>query len=269
MEDYKIITPENVELDYKIADVGSRFLALCIDTLIQWLTMLGVIFLLTLLNVKELNLDTRMAGFSESVVIGIVIALPFVFQFLYFVILETAWSGQTIGKRVLNIRVRKEGGYPPGFWDIFLRNLIRAVDLLPIFYGIGFITMFFNKKAKRLGDYAAGTIVVKEVSRRRLRRFLKEELSPVDSSPVQPSGDTVFADTGCSIILPYITREDYYLLKDLISRREKLSNYGALAEQVLRSLLAKASADQSPDALWADPGKAIESLVAFYERQTR
>jgi hypothetical protein len=78
---------------------------------------------------------------------------------------EILWSGQTPGKRMVGIRVIRETGYPIRPIDAVIRNLVRMVDWLPAVYGIGVLTMLLNKRSKRLGDFASGTIVVREGSR--------------------------------------------------------------------------------------------------------
>src|SRR5260221_12522374 len=78
---------------------------------------------------------------------------------------EILWNGQTPGKRMLGIRVIRENGYPMRPIDAVIRNLVRIVDWLPSGYGIGVLTMLLNKRSKRLGDFASGTIVVREGTR--------------------------------------------------------------------------------------------------------
>src|SRR5947209_2667796 len=78
---------------------------------------------------------------------------------------EILWSGQTPGKRLVGLRVIGENGYPIRPVDAVIRNLVRGVDWLPGIYGVGVLTMLLNTRAKRLGDFASGTIVVRERSR--------------------------------------------------------------------------------------------------------
>ena len=86
----------------------------------------------------------------------------------YFMVFEIIWNGQTPGKRVLGVRVIRESGYPLRPVDSVVRNVVRIVDWLPFFYGIGVLVMLFNGRSRRLGDFAAGTIVVREGARRTL-----------------------------------------------------------------------------------------------------
>lgn len=80
------------------------------------------------------------------------------------------------------------------------------------------------------------------------------------------SWNTASAAHGLSTILPYIGREDYYLLKDLVSRRKKLANYDTLADQVIQSLLTKAPGVKLEDTAWQDAGAVLESLIVLYEQ---
>lgn len=233
---YRIVTPENVELDQEIAGIGSRFLALAIDILIELLFIIGVGYSLTLLGITEDVFKQNIAKLSHSVLGAIVILLGSMFMIGYFVVLETLWNGQTIGKRLIHIRVRKEQGYAPTFWDILLRNIIRPMDFLPFFYALGFLVMFFNPQSKRLGDYAAGTVVVKELSHQKIQAFLAAAKERVLPNQLGLSGKYPWLRE----VLPYITEQDYYLLDNLYQRRHQLENYQQLCQQAIRQIVEKA-----------------------------
>ena len=85
----------------------------------------------------------------------------FVLGWSYFILLEWLWNGQTIGKRAYGLRVINEDGSPAGFVAVFVRNLVRMVDFLPSFYGLGLLSIVFTARSQRLGDLAAGTFVVR------------------------------------------------------------------------------------------------------------
>jgi len=78
------------------------------------------------------------------------------------VVFEMAMGGQSLGKRLLGLRVVKVAGHPIGFYDSVLRNLLRAADLVPFTYAVGALSVLFTRRFQRLGDLAAGTIVVHE-----------------------------------------------------------------------------------------------------------
>src|SRR6266849_5368333 len=158
-----IDTPEQIPLEFVLAGVGSRALALMLDTLIMVLVFLvvGVIgaFLVG-------GLSSYWSGASNWAA-AIFIFLLFLIQWGYFAISEILMKGQTFGKRQLNLRVIKDSGAPITANDAVGRNLLRVVDSFPFifpfaFYGVGILTAMFNKQNKRLGDLVAGTVVVHE-----------------------------------------------------------------------------------------------------------
>lgn len=149
---YQVETPEVVQLDFEPAGLGSRSLAAIVD----YLAIAGMGILVFLLCVVIYSLGAHIL----AIILGI--SGAFIIFWGYFVIYETLWSGQTPGKRAMRIRVLKTTGYPIGFVDVVIRNLIRIIDFLPSLYAIGIVTMFISPQGRRLGDYAAGTLVVKE-----------------------------------------------------------------------------------------------------------
>ena len=153
-----IESPEGIEFTYDLASLVNRGLAYAIDLLIRAAILLVVGILLALL-----------AGSLRHAGLGLLLALYFAVEWGYYVFFELLWNGQTPGKKVLRLRVVKAAGYPIGFLDSVIRNLLRAVDALPPFgalpvgsYGVAAISMLVNGRFQRLGDIAAGTIVVCE-----------------------------------------------------------------------------------------------------------
>jgi uncharacterized membrane protein SpoIIM required for sporulation/uncharacterized RDD family membrane protein YckC len=151
-----IETPENVTFTFVPAGIGARAIAYGIDLLARGtpLLVLAIILSLTgaLLNIANLG-AWALAG---------IIILLFAAQWLYYVFFEFFWNGQTPGKRALGIRVVMDGGYPVTFTAAAVRNFVRLVDLLPSFYLAGVVSAFADRRAKRIGDLAAGTLVVRE-----------------------------------------------------------------------------------------------------------
>lgn len=88
--------------------------------------------------------------------------IAFVLEWGYYVLFETLWAGRTPGKRLLRLRAIKDGGYPLGFLDSVLRNLLRAADFLPMGYALGLLSMAGDGRFRRLGDRVAGSMVVLE-----------------------------------------------------------------------------------------------------------
>ncbi len=163
--EYSVLTPERVSLQYDIAGIGSRGAAAIVDTVIQLVALMVIFFALT----AGLAAGSAVLSGSGPGAATLSLAL-FVLAVLaiadgYFILFEIIWNGQTPGKRMVGIRVIRENGYPMRPIDAVIRNLVRMVDWLPGAYGVGVLTMLLNKRSKRLGDFASGTIVVREGSR--------------------------------------------------------------------------------------------------------
>jgi uncharacterized RDD family membrane protein YckC len=161
-----IETPEQVDLRFPIAGIGSRFLALLTDSFLQGIALFLMFFAFVLIFSSAKKLPGGVAP-SDTAAKWFIAAI-FLFYFLlywgYFSLFEAFWNGQTPGKRLLKIRVIKDSGRQITLFEALARNLIRVVDALPSFYLIGVISMLCNKEQKRLGDFVAGTIVVHERS---------------------------------------------------------------------------------------------------------
>ena len=156
-----IDTPEQIALELPIAGVGSRFLAVAVDTLLQGALFLG--------GLVVLGIGTPLVlAFAPVWVVSIGPALFFVYLFClfwgYFAFFEILWSGRTPGKRLAGIRVIKESGRPITPLEAIGRNIVRSVDFLPLFYALGVMVMLLNRKSRRLGDFVAGTIVVHDAA---------------------------------------------------------------------------------------------------------
>ena len=154
-EHLSIETPEQIKITYSVAGVGSRFYAALIDFAI----LIPILFVGYYVTVRAiLDLDERYGNWLAALA-GIA---TFVLQWGYYMVFEMAMNGGSPGKRALGLRVIKTYGYPISFSDSVIRNLVRIVDFLPLFYGAGLLTMLLNKNWQRLGDLAAGTLVVKD-----------------------------------------------------------------------------------------------------------
>jgi uncharacterized RDD family membrane protein YckC len=151
-----VATPEGVDLEVTLAGVGSRFVAGVIDQLLRWAVLLALVALLAVLEAT-----TGADGFSGAGVVVLIVAI-FLVQFGYDVVFETRAAGRTPGKRWTGLRVVKIGGAPVGFVTSALRNILRIVDSLPGFYLVGMVSVLLTRNNQRLGDLAAGTIVVRE-----------------------------------------------------------------------------------------------------------
>jgi uncharacterized RDD family membrane protein YckC len=153
-----IDTPELVSIEMPVAGIGSRFIAILVDYLI-WMAGLIALTILTVLLLPAVHI---VGGVSGSWAVGIVLLLIFLFHWGYFTLFEAFGNGRTPGKHVARIRVIHRSGRAISFVESLARNLVRAVDYLPSFYGVGLIAMYLNRQHQRLGDMAAGTIVVRD-----------------------------------------------------------------------------------------------------------
>jgi uncharacterized RDD family membrane protein YckC len=157
-----IDTPEQVELRFPVAGIGSRFLAVLVDTLIQFAALIALILLMALIATTA---DPVGRGTVPEDYRKWFIAAEILFIFLlywgYFSLFEGLRNGQTPGKKLLKVRVIKDTGRQITLFEALARNLLRVVDSQPA-YLIGVISMLCNKQQKRLGDFVAGTIVVHE-----------------------------------------------------------------------------------------------------------
>lgn len=158
MLDYDLIeTSESVELQRPLAGIGSRALAGLLDALILGLVYTSLFLLCWVAGVFS-------GGVSEVMnwVGAVLILVVFLIAWGYFILFELVMNGQSPGKKAVKMRVVQEEGAGLPFSASAIRNLLRVVDFLPMAYGIGIISMFCTKKAQRLGDLAASTVVVSE-----------------------------------------------------------------------------------------------------------
>lgn len=166
--DYSVLTPESVEFTYELAGLGSRMLAAALDHLIV-LACIAVVVVLALLTSALTFVFTL--GLSSGLLIALGLILSFAMYFGYFVYFEWKHNGQTPGKRWQGLRVIDDRGLNIDLFQAFVRNLFRAVDMMPVlsaldyvtvgFYAIGGLCALISPTHKRLGDWAAGTLVVR------------------------------------------------------------------------------------------------------------
>ena len=141
----RVATPEGIELTLHLAGPVPRAMAWAIDLAIRVAIVLAVMFG---------ALQFGRAGW------GLVLLTAFFVEWLLPAWLETAWHGQTPGKRAMRLAVLNDDGTPVRWPAALTRNLLRAVDFLPFLYGAGLVSMLASRDFKRLGDLAAGTVVV-------------------------------------------------------------------------------------------------------------
>src|SRR5215475_1003355 len=153
-----IETPELVAIEMPLAGIGSRFIALLIDTLI-WGAGLVVVGLLLWAFQPALQAFNTL---SYQWTVALFTLTMFLLNWGYFTLFEALWNGRTPGKRVARIRVIQRSGRAIGIFESMARNFIRYVDQIPFFYAVGVIAVFATRQHQRLGDLAAGTLVVRD-----------------------------------------------------------------------------------------------------------
>ncbi len=200
-----IDTPEQIELNYDTAGIGSRFCASLIDSFL--ITLVVTIGGLVIIETLGFDLSNEIGNWLVAI-IGVV---TFASLWGYYILFDLTSNGQSPGKHLLKLRVIKENGYPISFADSAIRNLVRVVDFLPAFYGIGVITMMIDKKWRRLGDFAAGTLVIREHT----------DLNPSQlAANVTAKHQFSYADR---IQLDQVTDMELSTIREYLSRRRALS----------------------------------------------
>ena len=151
-----IETPEQITLQFALAGIGSRFLALAVDTLLQFA---GFLTLALSLLVAGALASSALPSLGPWVAAVILIG-AFLIYYGYFALFESIWSGQTPGKRIVGLRVIALTGRPVTTYQALIRNLLRIVDQLPAIYAVAMVTVMITSRQQRLGDLAAGTVVI-------------------------------------------------------------------------------------------------------------
>ena len=181
LEKLTIDTPEQIALEFPLASVGSRFLALAIDTLIQ-VGASPCVGLLVGAAVPPGSRSSLDVGAGTWVLAVLVLGL-FLIYYGYFAVFEAVWNGQTPGKRMIGLRVITT---PAADQRPTTRSPepVRIVDQMPGIYAVGILSVFVTERNQRLGDLAAGTVVVHEraVSAEEINPFTVEAPTPTTAS---------------------------------------------------------------------------------------
>jgi uncharacterized RDD family membrane protein YckC len=206
--DYSISTPENVDLHLELAGMGNRVLACLIDTLISYALMagIGVLAWLGCMAVSLLNLPSQATSIADGIIILIALLTAFVVLFGYYILFEGIWQGQTPGKKVAQIRVIDQSGEPINWPSVIIRNLFRVVDMGILL--IGLIVMLIDKNERRIGDLAAGTLVIRE----RLGELRTAEI-PVSA---------LAKESALTLDVGRVSPQEYELLVNFLRRRQSM-----------------------------------------------
>jgi len=151
MENFNINTSQNVELSNKIAGLGNRMLAAMFDFIVLFMYLVFFIVLITAVNFIQ-------SGSWAAVTIVFILYIPAMFYNLFF---ELFFGGQSIGKKIMKIKVVRIDGGKPKLYHYIVRWIFRLVDIYVMMGGVAVFTIAFSKKGQRLGDVVAGTTVIK------------------------------------------------------------------------------------------------------------
>jgi uncharacterized RDD family membrane protein YckC len=258
-----IDTPELVAIEMPLAGIGSRFIALLVDYLIWGAGFLVLVFFIALL-MPGITLFSRI---SAQWAVALIVFVVFLVNWGYFTLFEALWNGRTPGKRVARIRVIQRSGRAIGLFESMARNLLRYIDQIPFpLHIVGLLSMFATRQHQRLGDLAAGTLVVRD----------REEETPLwgdtgartFTAPLFTAPAPV-ADPHAGIMLPpegiaRLTAADLEVLEGFFARRLDISLpvRAAFAQRIVGALRAKSG-------LEAPPGVSDEAFLEAVARQLR
>jgi uncharacterized RDD family membrane protein YckC len=219
MSELSINTTQNVTINFTAASIGHRILAFGVDLLIM------IAYLITIFSVMAYSglsdVLSRMDGWSQTAVQSLLF-LPVMF---YSLIFETFFEGQSLGKKLVRIKVVKIEGYQASFGDYLIRWLFRMIDIVISSGVIGFISIVMNKKAQRLGDMAAGTSVITLRNNVNISSTILEEINE-NYKPLYPLVIKL-SDNDVRIIKENFIRakagNDYDLLANLATKIETVT----------------------------------------------
>jgi uncharacterized RDD family membrane protein YckC len=238
-----IDTPEQIALEFPLAGVGSRFLALAFDTVLQ----VGALIVLILIALAVRWIAAVSTSLFNTWMMAVLVGAWFVVYTGYFALFESIWTGQTPGKRLVGLRVIEISGRPVTVYGAIVRNLIRIVDQMPAIYAVAILSVLVTRRQQRLGDLAAGTVVIHERS---------EALAPSASVPASA------ARHGAHRLGP----DDIVLIEGFLRRREDLDS---LVRLDTSRRIARRMAEKLDISVGGDEERLLEHLAAEYRSADR
>jgi uncharacterized RDD family membrane protein YckC len=242
-----IETPELVAIEMPLAGIGSRFIAILVDSLVLGSAFLLLIFFAAFLLPALGAFGVKSASWG----IGIFLLIGFLVFWGYFALFEAFNNGRTLGKYVARIRVIHQSGRGVSFVESLARNLVRIVDYLPGFYGVGIVTIFLSRRHQRLGDLVAGTLVVRE---RQVEAPMWSESTSRTLTAAALAANSPIPPPHLRVTLPApalakLTPADLEVLEGFFSRRldMDLATRAALAGRIASALCAKSGLTLPPD----------------------
>jgi uncharacterized RDD family membrane protein YckC len=256
-ETFVIRTPEHVQLEYVLAGLGSRAAAFLLDTALRVILVACIFFAVILFAewIPRWVAKDLASGPHKNWILALGFLAYGLIDLGYFMIFEALWSGQTPGKRRQGIRVIKADGRPVGWLDSAVRNILRAVDMFVGVYPLGLVFMFFSRNNQRLGDYAAGTIVVVE----------RRDCAPVK---LHRTRSMQITHPDVAIHVSRLGVEQYQVLKSFLERREEMDppHRQDLARLLIQQIIHHTGMDKGVQSA-GEP--LIEEVVMVYEQRKR
>ena len=261
-----IETPELVAIQMPLAGIGSRFIALLIPDYIIWIIASRLCHLdIRFLHARVSTPST--ASPAQWATAHLHSFLLFLFNWGYFhaCLRPSGTWPQPPGKRIARIRVIQRSGRAIGLFESMARNFVRFIDQIPFFYAVGAIAIFVTREHQRLGDLAAGTLVVRDrieeatISTESTRTFTANIFAPVAPTP-EPSAGFSLPDHGVA----RLSASDLQVLESFFARRldMPLATRAALAERI-------SAAIQSKSGLEPPLGVSVETFLEITARQLR
>jgi len=244
-----------------IAGIGSRFIAILVDSLI-WGVAIVVLVLLGVVVAASVRFVSRAA---TNWVVGVFFLIVFLLQWGYFTLFEAFNNGRTPGKRVARIHVIHRSGRAISFLEALARNLLRVIDYLPSFYTVGIVAIFLSRQNQRLGDMVAGTLVVRD------REIESPHWGELGSRTITASAFAAAPSPAphLSVTLPAsgvakLSLADLEVLEGFFARRldMDLATRAALAQRMAAALCAKSG-------LEIPAGISVETFLEATAHQIR
>jgi uncharacterized RDD family membrane protein YckC len=242
MSELSITTTQNAKINFKAASPGERIGAYLLDFIIKiaYLIVIGLVFF------YWLRLDKIIDTLDEWSIraVFIIISLPII---LYTITLESIFEGQTIGKKLVKIKVVKIDGYQAGFGDYLMRWFFRLLDTSII----GLITMISSKKSQRLGDMVAGTAVITLKNKIDISHTILEEIAET-YVPTYP-------------LVIKLSDNDMRIIKETFLRAEEKNDYEIIYKLVHKIEKVAGIKNQSI----GDPAGFIRTVLKDYNFYTQ
>ncbi len=210
MESIRIQTTQNIDIEYQVASVGDRILANIIDNLVR--------FAYILLAVSILNQISKFPMWSDSYLIMTLLLLPVT---LYHLLFEAFFDGQSLGKMTMKIKVARLDGSQPSLGNYFMRWVMRLLEIMITLGGLATLFILITENAQRLGDLAAGTVVIKT--------SMKDDLDSIRIPEIPEGYVPDFPQ------VTQLTDKDMVIIKDVINGSmisQNMNVITALAEKV-------------------------------------